>query len=220
MCRELIPAGSVFAFVAEHRRLLFASESFADMYAPVNGRPSVPPGLLATVVVLQALHGLSDEEAVAALRFDLRWKAACGLGLYDQGFDPSLLTYFRRRPARSSDPDRIFQTVRTVVEQTGVLAGRTRRALDSAGAGFGGVAGCGRHSGHHHPADRRDPQGGPPGARRERAGGGALSRPRLHDPGKPKIAGFPLQQDARIGQGAQQPDQERSKTVMPTRPAT
>ncbi|MGP4102439.1 hypothetical protein [Nonomuraea sp. KM90] len=53
-------------------------------------------------------------------------------GLYDQGFDPSLLTYFRRRLARSPDPDRIFETVRTVVEQTGVLVGRTRRALDSA----------------------------------------------------------------------------------------
>jgi IS5 family transposase len=128
----MIPAGSVFAFLAEHRRRLFPRETFADLYAPVNGRPSVPPGLLATVVVLQALQGLSDEEAVGALRFDLRWKAACGLGLYDQGFDPSLLTYFRRRLARSSDPDRIFGIVRTVVEQTGVLTGRTRRALDSA----------------------------------------------------------------------------------------
>lgn len=131
VCRELIPTGSVFAFLAEQRRLLFRPEAFADMYAPVNGRPSVPPDLLATVVVLQALHGLSDEEAVAALRFDLRWKAACGLGLYDQGFDPSLLTYFRRRLARSADPDRIFEIVRAVVEQTGVLAGRMRRALDS-----------------------------------------------------------------------------------------
>ncbi|MEU7864989.1 IS1182 family transposase [Nonomuraea sp. NPDC049141] len=132
VCRELIPAGSVFAFLAEHRRVLFPSEAFADMYAPVNGRPSVPPGVLATVVVLQALHGLSDEEAVAALRFDLRWKAACGLGLYDQGFDPSLLTYFRRRLARSARPDRIFEIVREVIEQTGVLTGRNRRALDSA----------------------------------------------------------------------------------------
>ncbi|SPL87412.1 transposase, IS4 family protein [[Actinomadura] parvosata subsp. kistnae] len=132
MCREMIPAGSVFAFLAEHRRVLFPSQAFADMYAPVNGRPSVPPGLLATVVVLQSLQGLSDEEAVGALRFDLRWKAACGLGLYDPGFDPSLLTYFRRRLAGSSEPDRIFGIVRAVVEQTGVLAGRTRRALDSA----------------------------------------------------------------------------------------
>ncbi|WP_219506021.1 transposase [Nonomuraea ceibae] len=132
MCREMIPAGSVFAFLAEHRRRLFPPETFADMYAPVNGRPSVPPELLATVVVLQTLHGLSDEEAVGALPFDLWWKAACGLGLYDQGFDPSLLTSFRRRLARSPDPNRIFAIVRTVVEQTGVPAGRTRRTLDSA----------------------------------------------------------------------------------------
>jgi len=130
-CRELIPAGSVFAFLAEHRRVLFPPEAFADLYAPVNGRPSVPPDLLATVVVLQALHGLSDEDAVAAVRFDLRWKAACGLGLEDRGFDPSLLTYFRRRLARSADPDRIFAIVRGVVAQTGVLTDRTRRALDS-----------------------------------------------------------------------------------------
>ncbi|GAA1018679.1 hypothetical protein Aple_066000 [Acrocarpospora pleiomorpha] len=47
VCRELIPAGSVFAFLAEHRRALFPPESFADMYAPVNGRPSIPPDLLA-----------------------------------------------------------------------------------------------------------------------------------------------------------------------------
>ncbi|MEU1390027.1 MULTISPECIES: transposase [unclassified Nonomuraea] len=122
----------MFAFLAEHRGRLFPPETFADMYAPVNGRPSVPPGLLATVVVLQALHGLSDEESVAALRFDLRWKADCGLELYDQGVEPSLLNYFRRRLAHSVDPDRIFAAMRTVVEQTGVLTGRARRALDSA----------------------------------------------------------------------------------------
>jgi hypothetical protein len=63
VCREVIPAGSVFAFLAEDRRVLFPSQAFAGMYAPVNGGPSVPPGLLATVMVLQALHGLSDEEA-------------------------------------------------------------------------------------------------------------------------------------------------------------
>ncbi|WP_031170163.1 IS1182 family transposase [Streptosporangium roseum] len=93
----------MFAFLAEHRRVSFPPEAFADMYAPVNGRPSMPPGLLATVVVLQALHGLSDEEAVTELRFDLRWKAGYGLGLDDRGFDPALLTYFRRRPVRSAE---------------------------------------------------------------------------------------------------------------------
>ena len=131
MCRELIPAGSVFAFLAEHREALFPAAAFADMYPSPNGRPSLPPQVLAATVVLQALHGLSDFETVQQLRCDLRWKAACGLGLLDGGFDPSLLTYFRRRLARSGEPNRLFATVREVVAATGVLVGKHRRALDS-----------------------------------------------------------------------------------------
>ena len=83
------------------------------------------------VVVLQALYGLPDYEAEQALRCDLRWKAACGLGLLDPGFDASLLTYFRRRLARSGDPGRLFAKVKEVVAATGALAGKHRRALDS-----------------------------------------------------------------------------------------
>src|SRR5215467_13554861 len=130
-CRELIPAGSVFAFLAEHREALFPAGMFADMYPSPNGRPSLPPQVLASTVVLQALQGLSDFETVQALRCDLRWKAACGLGLLDGAFDPSLLTYFRRRLARSDDPNRLFAKVRQVVAATGVLTGKHRRALDS-----------------------------------------------------------------------------------------
>jgi Transposase DDE domain/Transposase domain (DUF772) len=130
-CRELIPAGSVFAFLAEYRDGLFPAGMFADMYPSPNGRPSMPPQVLAVTVVLQALYGLPDYDAAQALRCDLRWKAACGLGLLDPGFDPSLLTYFRRRLARSGDPGRLFAKVKEVVAATGVLAGKHRRALDS-----------------------------------------------------------------------------------------
>jgi hypothetical protein len=130
-CRELIPAGSVFAFLAEQREALFPAGMFADMYPSPNGRPSLPPQVLAATVVLQGLHGLSDFETVQALRCDLRWKAACGLGLLDTAFDPSLLTYFRRRLMRSDDPGRLFARVGQVVAATGVLKGKHRRALDS-----------------------------------------------------------------------------------------
>ncbi|GHD78150.1 hypothetical protein GCM10010317_097030 [Streptomyces mirabilis] len=82
--------------------------------------------------MLQTLHGLSGFEAVQHLRCDLRWKAACGLGPHDRPFDPSLLAYFRRRLARSRRPVRLFDAVREVVEATGALKGRHRRALDSA----------------------------------------------------------------------------------------
>ncbi len=130
-CRELIPAGSVFAFLAEHRGRLFPAAMFADMYPSANGRPSMPPQILAAAITLQALHGMSDFETVQELRCDLRWKAACGLGLHDTAFDPSLLAYFRRRLARSTSPNRAFEAVREVVKATGVLRGKHRRALDS-----------------------------------------------------------------------------------------
>jgi hypothetical protein len=130
-CRVLIPAGSVFAFLAGQREALFPAAMFSDMYPSPNGRPSLPPQVLAATVVLQALEGLSDYEAVQALRCDLRWKAACGLGLLDGAFDPSLLTYFRRRLHGSRDPNRLFAKVGEVVAATGVLAGKHRRALDS-----------------------------------------------------------------------------------------
>jgi IS5 family transposase len=128
---HLLKPGSVFAFLATHRSRLFPSELFSDLFPTRRGRPSVPPEVVAAVLVLQALHGLSDREAVEALTFDLRWKAACGLAITDSGFDPSTLTYWRRRLAASERPNRVFETVAAVVAETGAVAGRTRRALDS-----------------------------------------------------------------------------------------
>jgi hypothetical protein len=81
--------------------------------------------------VLQALEGLSDREAISALRRDIAWKVACGLRLDDEGFHPTVLVYWRARLRASDRPRRIFAAVREVVEQTGVLKGRGRRVLDS-----------------------------------------------------------------------------------------
>lgn len=83
------------------------------------------------MIVLQALYGHSDREAVDALTFDLRWKAACGYLIDAKGFDPSTLTYWRRRLGASDRPQRIFEVVREVIAETGAVAGKTRRALDS-----------------------------------------------------------------------------------------
>jgi hypothetical protein len=127
----LLPSGSVYAFLAEHRRQLFPDAMFADLFPSPLGRPSVPADVVAAVLVLQALEGRSDREAVEALTFDLRWKAACGLPVAATAFHPTVLTYWRRRLARSDRPDRIFDAVREVVAVTGALSGKTRRALDS-----------------------------------------------------------------------------------------
>jgi IS5 family transposase len=128
---HLVPAGTVYAFLAEHRRRLFPDELFADLFPSGRGRPSVPAEVVATVLVLQSLEGLSDREAIQALRTDLRWKVAAGLALDDEGFHPTVLTLWRNKLRASDRPKRILDAVREVVTATGVLAGRTRRALDS-----------------------------------------------------------------------------------------
>ncbi|MST34628.1 IS1182 family transposase [Acidimicrobiaceae bacterium USS-CC1] len=131
LCRQLLPAGSVEAFLADHRQRLFPDELFADLFPSGRGRPSIPADVVATVMVLQALEGLSDRDAARALTDRISWKVAAGLALDDAGFDYSVLTYWRSRLRRSGRPERIFEVVREVVSATGVLAGRTRRALDS-----------------------------------------------------------------------------------------
>jgi IS5 family transposase len=130
-CRHLVPDGSVHAFLADHRHQLFPPELFADVARQGGGHPSVPAEVIGSVMVLQALEGLSDREAISALRRDIAWKVACGLRLDDEGFHPTVLVYWRNRIRRSARPRRIFEAVRQVVEATGVLKGRGRRVLDS-----------------------------------------------------------------------------------------
>jgi hypothetical protein len=127
----LLPSGSVFAFLAGHRRELFPDTAFADLFPSPLGRPSVPAEVVASVLVLQALEGLSDRDAIEALTFDLRWKAACGWPVDKPGFHPTVLTLWRRRLAASKRPQRIFDAVREVVATSGALTGKTRRVLDA-----------------------------------------------------------------------------------------
>ena len=101
-----MPAGSVAAFLAEHRRKLFPDELFEDLFPSGRGRPSVPADVIATVMVLQALEGLSDRDAVQAIRRDIAWKVAAGLSLADEGFHPTVLTLWRNKLRASDRPER------------------------------------------------------------------------------------------------------------------
>lgn len=128
---HLVADDSVYAFLAEHRERLFPDEMFADLFPSRRGRPSVPAPVAATVLVLQSLEGLSDRDAMERLRCDIRWKVAAGLALDHEGFHPTTLTYWRNRLRESDRPERIFDAVREVIAQTGVLKRSTKRALDS-----------------------------------------------------------------------------------------
>jgi transposase len=127
----LVPAGSVFAFLAEHRREVFDDSFTADLFPSDTGRPSLPADLVGTVLILKELYALSDRQTVEAVMYDLRWKVACGLSLTATSFDPTTLVYWRKRIAKSERPGRVFDKVAEVIAETGILTGRRKRCVDS-----------------------------------------------------------------------------------------
>src|SRR4030042_1392204 len=75
------------------RRL--AEKCVVQLCCSNNGRESVAPSFLATVLLLQTYDRVSDEEAKARADFDLRWKVALGIALEDRPFAKSTLQVFR-----------------------------------------------------------------------------------------------------------------------------
>ena len=131
-CDEALDDESIYSFLHRERDHLFPDEFFADLFSE-RGRRSVPPSVVAVVMVLQRLEGLSDREAVERYTFDARWRYAAGVGGYDSGgwasFAHTVLVDMRERLRRSEDRDRVFRVSLETAEAAG-LVGR-RRVLDS-----------------------------------------------------------------------------------------
>lgn len=123
--------GDDSVWVVLHREChrLFPDELFADLFA-ATGRRSVPPRIVAVVMVLQRLFGLSDREAVEAFCFDARWKYACGGLDFDYpGFAHTVLVEMRARLAGSERPKRIFAVTVEAASSAGLVG--AKRVLDS-----------------------------------------------------------------------------------------
>ncbi|MGI8681006.1 MAG: IS1182 family transposase [Mycobacteriales bacterium] len=128
-CDGRVAPGSIYGLLHRECDRLFPDEMFADLFTDV-GRRSVPPMIVAVVMVLQRIEGCSDREAVDRFAFDVRWKyAAGGLDFDYPGFVHTVLVDMRARLAASGAPNRIFEKVLAVAKQAG-LVGR-KRVLDS-----------------------------------------------------------------------------------------
>jgi hypothetical protein len=129
VCEGRVGQQSIWAVLYHQGDRLFADELFADLFAEV-GRRSVPPRIVATVMVLQRLQGCSDREAVEAFSFDVRWKYACGGLAFDYpSFSHTVLVDMRARLAASARPERIFAVTVDAARQAGLVG--VRRVLDS-----------------------------------------------------------------------------------------
>src|SRR6516165_3109532 len=131
-CDVVLADNSIYALLHRERDRLFPDEMFADLFSD-QGRRSVPPSVVATVMVLQRLEGLSDREAVERYTFDARWRYAAGVGSYDCGgwasFAHTVLVDFRARLDRSADERRIFNRSVEVAGAAGLVG--AKRVLDS-----------------------------------------------------------------------------------------
>jgi transposase len=117
---DFVGKRNFYGFLASQRDELFRDEDFAGLYCSNNGRPSVPPSLLATAVVLQAYDGISDDEAKQRADYDLRWKVALGIELEVRPFAKSTLQEFRAQLIVHDQTRAIFQRSLEVAKRRGV----------------------------------------------------------------------------------------------------
>ena len=131
-CGEALAESSVYAVLHRERDRLFPDGMFADLFSD-RGRRSVPPSVVATVMVLQRLEGLSDREATERYTFDARWRYAAGVGGYDgegwTSFAHTVLVDMRARLAASVNPRRIFEVTVEAASAAGLVG--AKRVLDS-----------------------------------------------------------------------------------------
>ena len=130
---DFVGRQSFYGFLATQRDVLFRDEDFAQLYCANNGRPSVPPSLLATALVLQTFERVSDEEAKRRADYDLCWKVALGIAIEERPFAKSTLQEFRAQLVIHEEPRAIFRQSIELAKRQGYFRGKPklRVALDT-----------------------------------------------------------------------------------------
>ncbi len=111
VCERLIPPDSFYRKFRETVWPLIEDELFEPMYCGDNGRPAIPPSLLAMAVILQFYKNLSDREMERACMYDIEVKYALGLRLDERPFDHSSLGDFRKRLLGNGKEKEVFDRI-------------------------------------------------------------------------------------------------------------
>jgi transposase len=126
---DYVGRDSFYGFLARQRGRLFGDEDFAEFYCPDNGRPSVPPSLLANALLLQTHDRVSDEEAKARADYDLRWKVALGIQVDERPFAKSTLQLFRAQLILKEKMRAVFTRSLELAKQSGYLKERRLKVI-------------------------------------------------------------------------------------------
>jgi transposase len=125
------PKGNLYVALRAEFGTFYDDQLFADLYPP-QGRPvEVAPWRLALVMVMQYIEGLTDRQAVDAVRRCMDWKYALGLELTDPGFDFTLLHDFRDRLLTHEAAQRLLDTFLLACKARGWINARGTQRTDS-----------------------------------------------------------------------------------------
>jgi transposase len=128
--RASFPKGHPLMRIADEFGLLYSNSQFSTLFSP-TGQPALDPARLALITVFQFMEGLSDEQAVDAVRGHLAWKYALALPLHYSGFDSSVLSEFRTRLIDGGLEMQLLDTLLDRLKERGLLKARGRARTDS-----------------------------------------------------------------------------------------
>jgi transposase len=131
LCGTAVEEDSFYALLARHGERIVRDADFAECYSQGTGRPSIPPSLLAKVLLLQYREGLSDERAMESVRLHLGWKVALGLAIDHAGFHPTTLVKFRARLLLHGKERLALERTLELATELGLLEGAVEQIVDS-----------------------------------------------------------------------------------------
>jgi len=131
LCEGLLDEDSFYSLLALHGGRIVRDQDFAECYSEGTGRPSIPPSLLAKVMLLQYREGLSDERAMESVRLHLGWKVALGLPIDHPGFHPTTLVRFRARLLLHGKERLVLERSRALAAELGLVDGPVEQIVDS-----------------------------------------------------------------------------------------
>ena len=129
---DFVGRDSFYGHLAQARDRLFRDDDFAMLYCAGNGRPCVPPSILAVALLLQSHDKVSDQEATRRAKLDLAWKVALGIDMQAEPFVKSTLQLFRAQLQIHEQAGAIFLASIEEAKRQGFLRGKKRTiAIDT-----------------------------------------------------------------------------------------
>ena len=130
IARAIFPDGNQYMKLFDTFGSLFSDQDFAQLF-PDKGQPAFSPVRLMRVLILQFIEGLSDRQAVDAVRTRIDWKYLLCLEITDPGFDYSILSEFRTRLLENEWEEKLFDKLLVCIRDAGYLKKHGQQRTDS-----------------------------------------------------------------------------------------